>query len=83
MKTSKTKIAVGLFITSGLILLGCKKDADIEASYLPLDVQKTCTVSKADFDSWFASGKATENGLVSPANSVTFPHQNNCDFYKW
>lgn len=83
MKTSKTKIAVGLFITTGLILLGCKKDADIEASYLPLDVQKTCTVSKADFDTWFASGKATENGLVSPANSVTFPHQNNCDFYKW
>lgn len=50
---------------------------------LPADVSVSCTVSPADFDKWFLSGKATENGVVSPANSVTFPHENNCSFYLW
>ena len=50
---------------------------------LPADVSVSCTVSPADFDKWFVSGKATENGVVSPANSVTFPHENNCSFYLW
>lgn len=83
MKTSKFKITFSLFVCSGLILLGCKKESNDEMSYLPLDVQKSCTVSKDDFNKWFATGNASENGLVQPANSITFPHQNNCDFYKW
>lgn len=50
---------------------------------LPADVSVSCTVSPSDFDKWFVSGKATENGQVAPANSVTFPHENNCSFYLW
>jgi len=53
------------------------------SSRLPQDVFKSCTISQGDFNSWFASGKASENGNVLPANSVTFGHNNNCDFYKW
>ncbi|MBF4517717.1 hypothetical protein IRZ71_15235 [Flavobacterium sp. ANB] len=71
-----------------ILFLGCKKNdilakADSEYEYLPQDVKQSCTVTETDFNSWFKSGKATENGLVEPANSVTFPHNNNCDFYKW
>ncbi len=50
---------------------------------LPQDAMQSCTLSQAEFNSWFASGTASENGLVQPANSVTFGHNNNCDFYKW
>lgn len=50
---------------------------------LPTDVLKSCIVGSTDFSSWFESKSVTENGIVTPANSVTFTHQNNCDFYKW
>lgn len=53
------------------------------SSRLAQDAFKSCTISQGDFNSWFAGGKATENGIVVPANSVTFGHNNNCDFYKW
>ena len=52
-------------------------------SRLPQDVLQSCTISQSDFNSWFATGTASENGIVLPANSVTFGHNNNCDFYKW
>jgi hypothetical protein len=51
--------------------------------HLPQDVFPACTVQPDTFNTWFKSGKATENGLVTPANSVTFGHHNNCDFYQW
>ncbi len=56
---------------------------EVEKSNLPQNVLQSCTVSSTEFNSWFASGTASENGLVSPANSVTFPSNDNCDFYKW
>lgn len=50
---------------------------------LPIDAKPTCVVSDTDFKSWFKDGSITKNGIVNPANSVTFSHLNNCDFYKW
>ncbi len=50
---------------------------------LPQDVLQSCTISQSEFNSWFTTGQASENGQVIPANSVTFGHNNNCDFYKW
>jgi len=50
---------------------------------LPQNVNVTCTVAKDTFNSWFVSGQPTENGAVNAANGVTFPHNNNCDFYQW
>ncbi|WP_264535138.1 hypothetical protein [Flavobacterium sp. N1736] len=86
----KTNIKTTAMFAAVLIILflGCKKNdilakADSEYEYLPQDVKESCTVSESDFNSWFKTGKATENGLVEPANSVAFPHNNNCDFYKW
>ncbi|WP_299256805.1 hypothetical protein [uncultured Aquimarina sp.] len=52
-------------------------------SKLPADVLKSCVVTPTDFSSWFKSKSVSKNGIVTPANSVTFTHQNNCDFYKW
>jgi len=50
---------------------------------LPADVLQSCVVDINNFNSWFKSKQISENGIVNPANSVTFTHQNNCDFYKW
>ncbi|MCF6406377.1 hypothetical protein L3C95_26005 [Chitinophaga filiformis] len=58
-------------------------NAPYSSIQLPQDAMATCTVSKDTFNTWFQSGTATENGAVTPANSVTFGHQNNCDFYQW
>lgn len=50
---------------------------------LPADVKPTCTVPAADFAKWFAGGTVTANGLVNPANSVTFNDATACAFYQW
>jgi hypothetical protein len=88
MKKLNIKTAAILVAVLIILFLGCKKNellatTDSGYEYLPQDVKESCTVTETDFNSWFKSGKATENGLVEPANSVTFPHNNNCDFYKW
>jgi hypothetical protein len=56
------------------------------AQDLPADAQSIATVPQTDFNGWFASGSPTENGLVNPANSITFsnnPTLKNVDFYQW
>jgi hypothetical protein len=54
------------------------------AQSLPTDAKETCTVTAAQFKSWFTSGSVTLNGVVNPANSVTFSNAtNNCIFYQW
>ncbi|PHS10522.1 MAG: hypothetical protein COA88_01915 [Kordia sp.] len=52
-------------------------------SKLPADVLPSCMINQADFNHWFKTGQVTINGVVNPANSVTFEHENNCNFYKW
>jgi hypothetical protein len=80
MKKTKLTWVTGLFAL--LFLASCTPKND-EYSMIPNDVDTTCTVSQSEFNSWFVSGKAEENGAVKPANSVDFVHNNNCDFYKW
>ncbi|NHN24938.1 hypothetical protein FIA58_004535 [Flavobacterium jejuense] len=58
-------------------------DLAVVTSTLPQDVLPSCVIDSTEFNSWFESGKATENGTVNAANSVTFGHKDNCDFYKW
>jgi hypothetical protein len=85
MKNS-IKTAAGIII-SCCALWGCKPPVPaapvVDRVILPQDVLDSCTITSAIFDTWFASGKAAPNGLVLPANSVAFPHNNNCDFYQW
>lgn len=52
---------------------------------LPGDATSSCNISitAPEFATWFESGTVALNGSVKPANSVTFPGNPNCDFYKW
>jgi hypothetical protein len=43
-----------------------------------------CSLSPKQFSAWFPSGRVTQGGMVTFADSVAFPTQNTaCDFYKW
>jgi hypothetical protein len=53
------------------------------AQTLPSDPTPSCTVASATFATWFQSGAPSLNGVVNPANSVTFPDTPNCSFYQW
>jgi len=55
----------------------------VKIGSLPADVLPCCIVNQDTFKTWFAGGKVTAGGMVTPANSVAFPHNNNCDFYRW
>jgi hypothetical protein len=88
MKKLNIKTSIVFIGAVILLFLGCKKtdllsNTDTDYEYLPQDVKQSCVVTDAEFKTWFKGGTVTENGLVEPANSVTFPHNNNCDFYKW
>jgi hypothetical protein len=50
---------------------------------IPNDAQPTCTVPSATFATWFQSGTPTLDGVVNPANGITFPNTPNCSFYQW
>lgn len=61
-------------------------------TFLPSDANASCTVVPTTFNSWFASGTPAKNGVVVPANSITFqsstpnppaPNTINCNFYQW
>jgi hypothetical protein len=49
----------------------------------PDPVTTGCSVTSAEFNGWFESGTVSLDGVVKPANSVTFPDAPNCSFYKW
>ena len=84
MTNSNTKIISGAMLLGVSLLWSCNPTKPVvDANRLPQDVKISCTVTDSTFNSWFVGGKASENGQVMPANSVTFPHGNNCDFYKW
>ncbi len=53
------------------------------AQSLPTDAQNTCTITPAAFANWFETGAVSLNGVVKPADSVTFPNVPNCSFYQW
>jgi hypothetical protein len=59
----------------------------LPAQNIPTDVKTggtgTCPVTAATFSSWFESGMPAPNGIVKPANSITFPATPNCSFYEW
>jgi hypothetical protein len=86
MKTKHSKTAA-LLVASGLMMhWGCgpeKTTAVAISSHFPQNVKQSCVVTQDDFNNWFVSGQVSENGAVKPANSVTFQHRNNCDFYQW
>jgi hypothetical protein len=97
MKKS-VSICISLIASSAITWLGAcnnnnpkntdkQEEAATSGAYsttqLPQDAQPVCVVPQSTFNTWFTSGTPTTNGAVAPANSVTFGHQNNCDFYQW
>lgn len=54
-----------------------------QKSILPSDAMQLCPMNPDSFSTWFAGGKVSENGLVNHANSLTFVHDSNCNFYRW
>jgi len=87
MKSNQSAFLVSLCII--FLFFQCKPKPEAElvqemsSNALPTDVFPSCTLSTTTFNTWFESGTASENGAVTPANSVDFVHDNNCDFYQW
>lgn len=73
------RAGLAVFVTAG-VQLGMSAAT---AQTLPSDVQPRCAVPGATFASWFQSGTPAANGVVNPANGLTFPNTPNCSFYQW
>ena len=71
-----------LLIVTALAIL----PSSTQAQNIPADAQGIATVPPALFATWFKSGSPSLNGVVNPANSVTFsnnPGLKNVNFYQW
>jgi hypothetical protein len=69
-----------------LMIAGLAWTTSASAQAIPADAKATATVPAATFASWFETGSPSLNGVVNPANSVTFsnnPGLKNVDFYQW
>jgi len=82
----KTSFAVTVF---AIVFAACTPPKPVPSggigpNGLPTNPLDSCTVTAAQFNSWFVdTAGAKENGAVKPANSVTFSPNNNCSFYQW
>ena len=75
------RIGIGsMVVIAGIVVLAGGSRGD--AQTIPADAVPSCIVAPAQFQSWFATG-VIPNGIVKPANSVTFAGNNNCSFYQW
>src|SRR5476651_1168917 len=81
MKKSVTIAAI--LLGCSLALWKCSSHSSKFKNTLPANVLPCCTVGIDTFKTWFADKQVTVNGAVTPANSVKFVHNNNCDFYTW
>ena len=78
----KTEFRIALATGFGAAALG-SMTLSAGAQTLPNDAQPRCAVSQTTFASWFQSGNPMANGVVNPANGLTFPNAPNCSFYQW
>ena len=77
-------VAIGLMVMIVAVAVEWTPTTRVRAQTLPVNPMPTCTVPSSLFASWFTSGSVSLNGVVNPANSVTFPNPaNNCPFYQW
>lgn len=87
-----TTIAVVMAIVITVTILSCQSGknksasqslASTPGSQFPANVMNACPMNPDSFNTWFESGKVTENGAVNHANSLSFVHDSNCNFYRW
>ena len=76
-RTERAKLPV----LAALALLSASSLANAQS--IPADAQSTCTVTPAAFKTFFEGGNVVLNGVVNPANSVSFSNNPNCSFYQW
>ena len=57
----------------------------VKAQTIPSNASSTagCPVPAATFNGWFQSGTPAVNGVVNPADSLTFSPTSLCSFYQW
>ncbi|HWX55101.1 MAG TPA: hypothetical protein VN176_10980 [Verrucomicrobiae bacterium] len=55
----------------------------VSAQTIPTNAAGGCPVPAATFNGWFQSGTPSVNGVVNPANSLTFTPSSLCSFYQW
>jgi hypothetical protein len=78
-------LALGLLIagvalaTTNLIV----HPSPVHAQTIPTNASGGCPVTAGTFNGWFQSSPPTANGVVNPANSVTFAPSSLCTFYEW
>jgi hypothetical protein len=75
--------ALGITVALTLMMPVASGPSVVLGQVLPSDAQSTCIVTPQVFATWFESGTPSLNGVVNPANSVTFPNSPNCSFYQW
>lgn len=87
MSTSSGVARLVLMVVAGVmitVLTACPGSPPLNSlTLLPTDASPTCVVTPAVFATWFAPNPVAVNGVVNPANSVTFPNTPNCSFYQW
>jgi hypothetical protein len=89
MKKNQLIIACMLLLIT--VIWSCKEKTEAKSGaeteeYIAINTEvssSNCNLTSEEFNKWFTSGIASENGTVKAANSVDFDHNNNCDFYKW
>jgi hypothetical protein len=67
---------------AALALLSSGQAANAQ-TILPPDVKDTCTVTRTEFAGWFLSHGIEKDGIVNPADSLSFAPDSLCSFYKW
>jgi hypothetical protein len=95
MKSKRTALLARIAVSSAVILalasfgmfyvVRAFFPPNLIQNQLPSDANPTCIVTPTVFATWFQLGSPSANGLVNPANSITFPNpnNNNCPFYQW
>jgi hypothetical protein len=79
---SNSRPKILLVVVAIALLLSSHEHARAQTT-LPADAAKTCVVADDVFKGWFADGKVTPDGRVTPADGLAFRETSECDFYKW
>src|ERR1051326_6861542 len=73
-------LIVGAALGMTIVLV---QPSPVHAQSIPTNASGGCPVPAATFNGWFQSGTASVNGVVNPANSLTFTGSSLCAFYQW
>jgi hypothetical protein len=76
-------VGIAKQISLSMIVAVAISGSPSQAQTVPSDPDVACSFPATTVNGWFKSGSAALNGVVNPANSVSFPNTPNCSFYQW